>query len=343
MKLLKQTKPGIRSGVLCVCALLVFALGWSSRDPDDHRIKPGETMPSYVLSGSDGRQINIADHKDKVLVMIYVVAKQRGSERAIADASMVLKDLNHDDVELIFVTANDEQREYFDEFWKEKKIEAPLAFDPDRDLYAKLGLIAFPSTLIVDKDGKLSHRLSTHSPNYPHVLIGYIQHALGILDDKGLEEHLKARSLPTSSPKSLASRHRAVAQLMRKKGMYETAEQELLKAIENDPESFDARLDLADLYLYIGKREKAHDYILQSLKHDPENRNAMLLEGIYQFRSNNFEKARKVLARALKLNPDPARTHYYLGRVYEAEGIPAEAMRHYREALSRLLDEPEDE
>jgi len=342
MELLNQLKPGIRSGMVGVCVLLVFMLGWSPREPDDHRIKPGETMPSFVLSARDGRQISNADYKGKALVMIYVIAKQRGSERAIADANIVLKDLDNDDVELVFVTANDEQRKYFEEFWKDKKIEAPLGFDPGRDLYAKLGLIAFPSTLIVDKDGKLSHRLSTHSANYPHVLSGYIQHTLGLLDDNGLEEYLKARSLPASSPKSVASRHRAVAQLMRKKGMYEPAEQELLKAIENDPESFEARLDLADLYMYIGKYSEAHDYILQSLEHDPKNRNAMLLEGIYQFRLNNLEKARQVLSQALVLNPDPARTHYYLGRVYESEGRPAKAMHHYREALGRLLDEPED-
>jgi tetratricopeptide (TPR) repeat protein len=39
------------------------------------------------------------------------------------------------------------------------------------------------------------------------------------------------------------------------------------------------------------------------------------------------------------LNTDPARTHYYLGLVYEAQKRPDKALEHYRKALERLLGE----
>ena len=43
---------------------------------------------------------------------------------------------------------------------------------------------------------------------------------------------------------------------------------------------------------------------------------------------------------ALVLNPDPARTHFYLGQVFELKGEKDKALKHYREALRRVLDEP---
>lgn len=324
-----------------LCISLGTLCGYAHAEPGD-RIAPGDTMPSYQLQTSSEEQINSTDLKEKVTVLIYVIAKQHGSERAIADASMIIQDLDDDRINLLFVSANEEQSDYFAEFWETKEIKGRLGYDPDRKLYSDLGLIAFPTTLVTDLDGKVMHLLSTHSPNYPHLLDGYIRHSLGLLDDAGLEEHLKARSLPTSSPKSIASRHRAVARLMREKGLFETAESELLEALGHDTESLDIRVDLADLYLHLGRLSEANEYIHQVQRADARHRHAMLLEGILLYRQSNYDEAQRVLSEALVLNPDPSRTHYYLGRVYEAVGNTEQALDHYRQALGRLLNEPID-
>ncbi len=324
-----------------ICIALGSILGAAYAEPGD-KIAPGDMFPAYQLKTMAGEMADSSQHEGKVVVLIYIVAKQRGSERAVADASKVIKDLGDQPIELLFVTANADQSVYFAEFWKEKAIAGTLAFDPDRTLYAKLGLIAFPTTLIIDPKGIVEYTLSTHSPNYPHVIDGYIRHALGLLDDAGLEEHLKARSLPTSSPKSITSRHRAVARLMREKGLYETAEKELLEALEQDSESLDIRLDLADLYLYLDRLTAASDYIAQVQKIDARHRHAMLLKGILLFHQGNYDQAQRILTKALILNPDPARTHYYLGRIYEVQENKDQALYHYRQALQRLLDEPAD-
>jgi len=320
---------------LALTGLLCAALA----EPGD-KLVPGDAFPSYQLRTTEGKAIESPVNTDKVRVIIYVIAKQRGSERAIADASKIFDDFDEQDVELIFVSAGSEESEYFQRFWKEKHINGTLAFDPDRKLYAQLGLIAFPSTLIINAEGKLVHALSTHSPNYPHVLDGYIRHSLGLIDDSGLEEHLKARSLPTSSPKSIASRHRAVARLMKEKGLLDTAEKELLEALTHDHESLEIRLDLAELCLHLDRLDEASHYIDQVKQVDPENRHGLLLKGILLYQQSNYDEAQQVLSEALVLNPDPARTHYYLGRIYEAVGSKDQSIYHYRQALSRLLDEP---
>ncbi len=330
----------VKSTLVGCCLVCAGLLGGASAQGDGKKIIPGDLIPPYQLFTRSGEPIEHDAHQGEVRVLIYVIAKQRGSERAIADASKVVKDLKDQPIHLVFVTADTDQADYFAEFWKEKRITPPLAFDPQRTLYADLGLIAFPSTLIIDPDGKLIHALSTHSPNYPYVLEGYIRHALGTLDDAGLSEYLKARQLPTSSPASQAARHRAVARLMREKGLDEAAEKELLSALELDPQSLDVRLDLAELYLHLDRIDEASAYIKQVQRVDAGHRHAMLLEGIVLFRQGNDEQAQAVLTQALKLNPDPARTHYYLGRVAEAQGNKDQALTHYRQALERLLDEP---
>ena len=55
------------------------------------------------------------------------------------------------------VTADAIQKAYFEKFRQDRGIRTPLALDADRTLYAKLGLIVFPTTVIISKDGKLAN------------------------------------------------------------------------------------------------------------------------------------------------------------------------------------------
>jgi len=303
-------------------------------------VNRGEPVPAYRLETMTGATVDSAEYADKVVVLVYVVARQRSSERAAADADAIVKALEDQPVELLFVTADSGRRDYFEQLWKEKSIEAPLAFDPERKLYADLGLIVFTTTVIIDRQGRLAHAIATRGTNYRQSLDGYIRHTLGLLDDAGLEQHLKARSFPRDTPRSLASRHRSAARLLRDKNLNAEAEGELLKALELDPQNIDARLDLADLCLRLDRIDEASRYIDEALAIDARRRRAKLLRGITLFRQNRLDEAEAILTEALVLNPDPARTHYYLGRINEARGDKDKAIEHYRQSLERLLDEP---
>lgn len=323
--------------------ILIFgSLSTSAVGEPLRHIKVGDPIPSYQLTTMDGTMVDSDQTENKVMVLIYIVARQRGSEHAITEANKIIRDLKDHPVELLIVTANIDQMPYLEKFWSDQSIQTPLAFDPDRKLYAELGLIAFPSTLIIDRQGRLAHAISTHSPNYPHLLEGYTRHTLGLIDDTGLEEHLKIRSQQLSSPKDLSSRHRTVARLMRGKGLLAAAEDELHEALKLDPGNTDTLLDLADLYLQVKRIDEAEKLINQVLETNAEHRRGMLLKGILLFRQSNFDQAEAILNDALILNPNPARTHFYLGRIHEAKGNTDRALYHYHQALERLLDEPID-
>ena len=72
---------------------------------------------------------------------------------------------------------------------------------------------------------------------------------------------------------------------------------------------------------------------------DPHHRRAKLIRGIVFFKEDQLDRAESLLTEALVLNPDPARTHYYLGLIAEKRGEPEKALEHYRQAIHRLLGE----
>jgi tetratricopeptide (TPR) repeat protein len=325
---------------LCTAALCIQ----SPVGPDTLRnVKPGEPVPEFRLENAVGNPIDSDAYKGKVLVLVYVVAGQLSSERAIVDADQVVKNLAGRPIELLFVTAYADRKPYFEQFWNKKSIKAPLAFDANRKLYSDLGLIAFPTTTVINRDGRLVHALSTRGNDYRHILDGFARHALGLLDDAALEEFLQTPEQLKTTPLDRASRHRAVARLLREKGLYSGAEKELGQALKADPENIDVLLDLADLQLRVNKVDDAKRNVEQVLKMNARHRRANLLRGIVLFRLGHLDDAKVVLTEALVLNPDPARTHFYLGRIAEANGAKDTAIGHYRQALSRLLDEPNDQ
>ena len=304
-----------------------------------HRIRVGEQLPEFSLTSLDGAALESDTYRGRTLVLVYLSAEQRNSERAAADALRVVKHYADEPLELLLVSADLGHEKYFRTLFGEAQPPAPLAFDGGHELYSKLGLIVFPSTLVVGADGTLKHVILTRRSDYPHLLDAYIGHALGRLSSEVLEQRIVAPTLSRSSPKTMAQRHREAARLLRNSELNTGAEQELLRAVELDPESTPIRIDLADLYIHLGRVDDADALLGAILAADPEHRGARLLLGILRFSTGQLDEAERILLDALVLNPDPERTHYYLGRVYEARGEQAQAIVHYRHALDRLFDQ----
>lgn len=305
-------------------------------------VKAGQPVPQLTMDTIDGSRVEPSTLKGSVFVLVYVLPEQRSSELAATESQEVVSALNDSAVKLVHITAEAASREYFLKFRREHHIAAPLAIDADHDLYHKLGMIVFPTTIVADRDGNLQHVISLRGLDYSKTLDAYIRHAQGSITLEQMNERLKTIAPTDSSPRSLASAHRAAARLHRDKGRLEDAREELVAARRLDPTDVETELDLAELDISTGKVDDAETNLESILKAQPEHRRARQLKGICLFKRGKLSEAEKVLLDALRLNPDPSRAHYYLGRIYEQQGDSAKALEHYREALRKSLHEPDD-
>lgn len=340
----------IMTTILAVCLFAIWLVPPAHAD-ELRNLQRGEPMPAFKLVTMGGELIayepgselisSSETYEGTVFVMVYLAAEQRSSELAAMGASTVVSQFSDEPVKLIFVTADVVRRAYFQRFFEERELDAPLALDADRSLYAKLGLIVFPTTIIIDRAGKLAHVISIHSPDYKHVLDSNIRHVLELIDDEQLRERLEARPSSEGSPRSRASAHRTLARLMREQGRLEAARDELVKSRELDPDNIETLLDLAEIDVARNDLEGAQELIVAVLKENAGHRRAKQIRGIILYRSGRLVEAERVLLDALNLHPDPARIQYYLGRIYEQQGEKVKAMEHYRRALERFLHETE--
>ncbi len=324
-----------------IVALALTASLVHAKADDLRNVKRGEPFPTYKLPAIDGSVVDSDTHKNFVQVIVCLSAEQRRSELASMESLEVVRALGSEPVRIVHVTADIVQKAYFERFRQERSISTPLAFDADRSFYAKLGLIVFPTTIIVNKDGKLDSVISLHSSEYKNVLDAHIRHALGTLNDQQLTERLSARPSEDSSPKSAASAHRSLARLMREKGQLDTAKAELTKGLELDPQNREVMLDLADLNLALGDLDAADAQLQPVLQAQPDHRRAKLLKGEVLFRRGKLDEAQSILQDSLSLNPSPETAHYFLGRIAEQRGDKDKALEHYREALKHFVHDSE--
>ena len=327
-----------------LCGLAILAAVASSAAPagaDQLRnVRRGEPIPAFRLPTIDGQAIEIDQFKGSVMVLVCISAEQRRSELAAMDSAAVASEFETDDVQLIHITADAIHKAYYEEFRRDRGIDAPLAFDADRRFFSDLGLIVYPTTIVVDREGRLANVISLHGSDYRHVLDAYIEHALGRIDDDQLDEEISRREATGGTPKSQASAHRALARLARERGRLELAYEELSKAREQDPGNREILLDIADLDLTLGKLDEAESIVSDVLEEEPSHRRAKELKGIAHFKRGELDEAEAVLQETINLNPRPEVAHYYLGMICEQRGDHAGAVAHYREALQRLLHEP---
>jgi tetratricopeptide (TPR) repeat protein len=272
-----------------------------------------------------------------VLVVVYIAAEQRGSEQAVRAVRDVWGKLGRDDLQILYVTANTARADYFLDLRDSLNLQHPIGLDFDRKLYGEFGLIVLPTTIIIGRDGKLAHVISSYKSDYEHTLLAYCEHALGILDDAALAERLEAREFDTNRPSDKIARHRATARMLRTNGLSQDAERELQAALGIQPQHIDTRLDLAALYIDMDRIDEADDIVAAVLQAEADNRRARLLRGAILYHRDRLDEAETLLKEVLLLNPDPVYTHYYLGLIAEKQGDDAAAVEHYKASLERLL------
>lgn len=322
-------------------ALLLCAAGLvsqpASRGGELRNVKVGQEMPHFSMTTLEDKTLTSEELAGKVTIIVYVAARQAGSEAAAVEASEVFKSFHCERVHLIYASADTEQAQYFRNHRDRTRINHPFVLDADRTLYGKLGLIVLPTTIVVDADWKLAQVISSHKSDYSHVLTQYVLHALDEIDDAQLEERLQAGAFERSRPEDRIARHRSAAEVLRRNRLYNDAETELRNALSIDPEHSGASLDLASLYIVMERIDDAQKIVADVLESTPGDRRAVLLSGIILYHQDKLDEAQAILERSLLLNPDPVYTHYYLGLIWEKKGDAAKAAGHYREALTRAL------
>ncbi len=369
MKLFRDMKKLILGNVIFVLCLVLFAPEASAGFKYVH-----EGMLSPKVEGEDlltGERISLSGlRQDKIVAIVFWAT---WSERSLDE----LRELNEmasrlGDLPFAIVAVNVESetisaqvRSEIEAVVKELELTFPVIVDDGLGIFYEFGVIAVPSTAIVDHEGYLRYSPAGYSLLVRDVIEDSVKSLLGL-------EIAVATMIPEEryKPQKKATRYYYLAAKLARQRMYERAishlemakqadsgfaapfslqgeiflrldsiefaRREFREAITRDSSSAAVWVGLAETFLLSGDSDSAYQALASAIEMDASYAPALTSIGLCLAEQGRIAEGLDSLNRASQLNIRDPRAHYYTGKVSLMVNDSLQAVLSYKQALSIL-------
>ncbi len=134
------------------------AASTAGAEPEPARTEVGDPMPAYAAAYLDGKPLNLANEKGSV-VFLNVWATWCGPCRFETPELQALQNqYAASGLKVIGVSVDENDNEAVKTFVAEQKITYPIAVDPEGRIATLLQTTVLPTSLLIDRDGKIVWR-----------------------------------------------------------------------------------------------------------------------------------------------------------------------------------------
>jgi Tfp pilus assembly protein PilF/peroxiredoxin len=318
---------------LAPCLLLLLAgAGWASAPP-----KEGDPVPDLALRDLAGVSHTIAQMKGRAVAFCFFRAEQDKSIKALNDLARVYGAFRDRSL-FVFAVAvpGEDSLDAIRALQGKLGLAYPVLLDEGRKLSGTLGVAVFPTTVLLDPEGRVALTYPSYAGDFDKILTQRIRDVLGMTGDGGAVWPARAENGVAPGARE-ADRDLMLAQILYQRGFPARALPEAEKALQKDPSLVDAHLLLGRILLDGGKPETARSHFEEVLARRPDLPEARVGLGIAFLMSGDLDRAEAELVRAVSPNPSPGEALFHLGQVYEKRGQTALALETYRRACEELV------
>ncbi|MEN8263121.1 MAG: tetratricopeptide repeat protein [Nitrospirota bacterium] len=320
--------------VLLVSILLLFIITGSAYAVN---IKPGEDAPDFILKSVEEKIFSLSDFKDKITVFIYWRPDQQRSHMALQDGQYIAETFNDRDVQVLGFIARHDNMDEILKIIKDSKVGFPVLKDSYRDVYSDYGIRVYPTTIIVDKYGKVAYSIPGHALTYKISLEAHLKYMLGEITGDELKEMMSPRKEKEDESVLKAERTYNLALKFTEAGLFDKAADAAQQSIEERQDNAKSYILLGSLMLQQEKADQAIENFTRALEIKPFSHNAKTGLGSSLLLKGDLDRAIEVLEDAAVANPYPAMTWFELGKAYELKGEKDKSLELYRKALGKMF------
>jgi len=339
------------------------------------QLQVGMEAPDFSLPLVSGEKKSFAALRgDKLTVLLVWSTWDKKSEKALARMQKLYRKYRDKGLAVVAINADGQKISDADQAKIRSIVERlqltyPVLVDNGLDYFHDIGIIALPSTVIVDRDRIIKYELS----GYP--LVGAEEMADFVTASLEGTKPALAEKKGYQPTKTALRFYNMGKNTLRSGRMAESAEMWFKKAIEADPKFVLPHISLGKFYVQRGDKAQAEAQFKEALAKEPthvialcesalllfeDNRLAegqSLLESAFKAdeaytpcyyyagfaygRQDKLEQALKMFDEAEKINPLDYNLYVYKGRVFEGQKKPQEAAAAYRKALETILQTDE--
>jgi tetratricopeptide (TPR) repeat protein len=335
-------------------------------------LQVGMEVPEISLRTISGETRKFADLRgERLTILFFWSTWSKNSAKGLARMEKLHRQYGDKGLSIIGINAdgqsiNGNTIEAIKEMTGPLKITFPILMDQGLGAFRDIGVIALPTTVILDRDRIIRYELSGYPLVGAEEMADFVAAAMDgkkpvvLAGKKGYQPDKNALRLYNMGRNTLKTRRMAYM-----------AEGWFKKAIAADPRFVQPHLSLGKLYLQRGEIPAAKAQYEQSLAKEPDNVIALCEMGMiianegktdqgmalfekslksddaytpcYYYRGyllgkrGNQGEAQKMFDAAMAINPNDIGIRIYKARMYEENGMPQNAAEEYRKALAAAL------
>lgn len=334
-----NTKHAIKPNLLMrstriVPAVLTALLAFSPAHAQ-HVFADDPPMIQWQANDTAGNNVTVPV-KGKTSVVLFVMPDQDRSKEAITQLRALLNEGDRlQSVQPVAVVSGHDAGLGANALVNDGAWPWPVVVDPDYHASGLMTVRVWPTTVIINAAGERVAHLPGLRESYTKDTAAYLDFAAGTIDADVLQQRLDNNGAVASTADNIAARHLHLAEKLLEKGQARLAHDELERGIEADRHDVSLRLTLARVRLMLDEPAEALAVLDNIGPDDAPAWRTQSLRGRSLVVLERFDEARDALTEALKINPDPAETLYFLGRVHEHAGEWHQAADAYRQAYEK--------
>jgi Tfp pilus assembly protein PilF/peroxiredoxin len=296
------------------------------------QLQVGMEAPDFSLPLISGEKKTFADLKgDKLTVLVVWSTWDKRSEQALARMQKLYRMYHDKGLSVVAINADGQKDSDAAMAQIRSKVEKlgltyPVLTDNGLDFFHDIGIIALPTTVIVDKDRVIRYELSGYplvgSEEMADFVTASIEGAKPVMvEKKGYQPTKSALRFYNMGKNTLKSGR-----------MAESAEMWFKKAIEADPNFVLPHISLGRFYQQRGDKVLAGAQYKEALAKEPNQVIALCESALLLFDDNRLTEGQALLESALKADESYTPCYYYAGFAYGRQDKLDQALKMFDEA-----------
>ena len=294
----------------------------------------GAEAPAFSLEDLKGRNQTFEDIKgEKLTMVIFWSTWSRNSEKILASAQKLYSNYKDKGLSVVAVNADSQQITPAEIATIKATVanlglEYPVLLDQGLRVFHAYGVIALPSTVILDPARTIRYELS----GYPLVGSGEMID-FTVAQIEGREPKAVAQRKGYQPDKKALRFYNMGKNALNSKRMAATAEMWFKKAVEADSLFVQPHISLGKFYVAQDHLSKAKEQFDLVLHKEPENVVALCELGLLLVGEDKLEEGKALMQKAIKVEEYFTPCFYYLGYIYGKEGKMEKASAMFERAL----------
>jgi len=316
-----------------VLSVILSSTAFATTAMKSKHMQIGEKILSYIIEKDRSNSLSSDELEGKTILLVFATIDQQFSGSVLRDVQNIVSNRAVKDFKAIGIVSSHKGYEGVEQLIDRYHLKYQMLHDAGDIISTQLGIIVYPTTLIINSNGRLAYYYPLYASDYAAQVSSYLEKIINDTEEQYLNEVV-------AQQKEYEAIKKAREKIAR--GEVTEAITILNTLLEEGSTSFDLHLLLGYSLLNIEQPKKALVHFNKAQELNADSAMVGLGMGLAFSRTGQREKALVLLTEVIKKDPDAHIAYRELAHIHEEKGEIDKAIHYIIKELGSLTAQIED-